>query len=627
MAKKGLTSSGLATAGYVERPGAQINWGEIGAQISDVLTAEAKSREEKKAAIREESRKASMALNNAPKGQSEFWNGVTSDYVSNAQQQMLMTKRLLEGGQMDLRDYNNIRKNMTDGTALLFENVQKIQDYVAVHGERMQPGGKDGREASNAEAMVMSALGIYGDDVSKTTITIDNMSGVVGLGRLDEKGNLITDPGLNGPLTMEQMTDGLNTFVDKYKMDDEMAAAEKQLGEKVISTVVNVDGSRLKAVEKVTDKTMLSDEDKVLYDFVEFEENMINANLSDPMKMLSVLTDYSGEKYEFCFTGDCAGGNKIEVDRSKGYTEYKFSDGQKARAFDIMQRNFRSKIGYKRETERVTEPSRPPQRTAVEISAGEKAKMQADLAKQWARIRTAETPQDAGRIFQSIFNNPFVKDQLKINRTIPELDANNKLVGFRVEYLDNRADTPISITDDILADREKWMEVGTFVHGMTADEAIKKAGNEGMGETYLTDWSKVKGERRGDVDKKSVVMDKYIRGQLGITEDLFTNSRENVFRKVQTAFASLPNFDVNESYGAIKIVNTETGKEIKLKTGVDSEQAKQEYNTLIDLINANLTSARAESIYNDKNLDEFFDRDEGSPTEEKTEEDVDASGY
>lgn len=646
----------MATAGYVERASNQISWGEIGVQVSDMLQAEAKRREDMKAQINEESRQAFQALNELPKGQSELLNTVGNNFLVDAQEQMLMTKRLLESGQMDLRQYMNIRKNMTDGTAQFYGNLQQLQDYVAEHNARAQGKGKDGRTSSNAETELMAKLGVFGQDLQNLRVGID-AQGVMSLNKIGEDGAIEK----NGVLTMSQMTEGLNTFIDEYDMTSDMKAAEEALGEKVMTVVRDsTSANRFVEIEKITDKTQIPDsQGKAIFDFLKYRDQMIASKLADPMTMLSVLFDYDGEKnYTFCYDEGCEDEEgKVRIDRSSGTTQYVFSDDQKERAKGLMEKSFMSTLDVKVEKQ-AQERSRPPQRNTAEIEAGQQAERQADLAKQWASLYYAPNEEKLTTI-RSMINNPFVVQEMGMSGFEPVIE-NGVVTGLDIGYLDNRKDQVIPLDDLANMPYEKWVEIGSFIHGLAREEALDKAGPMPQGAQIDTDFSNTGAKRRGNVNKRKDLFDDWItqpvtakKGKtpgLGLDKDVFYNDEDVVISRLNKILPLITGKDGKPLYRTekfsyyngfyIKDQGDETLFEFDTNLSMDkeSEKMKEQYNQLMNFLQTNLSSEKAEILYDRELGDRFIEEEKEKrrkkaeqgteeEIEERTEEDVDASAY
>ena len=121
---------------YVERSvDDQINWAEVGKNMSDMLKQEAAAREAKKAEIDEKSRQFGTKLSNAPTGDYDAGNTFAAEYANGMQQYRLMQDRMLKNGTLSLRDYARNRANSTDGTTQMFDLAK---EYQAEYSEKMK---------------------------------------------------------------------------------------------------------------------------------------------------------------------------------------------------------------------------------------------------------------------------------------------------------------------------------------------------------------------------------------------------------------------------------------------------------------------------------------------------------
>ena len=118
--------------GYVEGEAAnQINWGEIGKNMSDMLVTQKRVREEKRVAIDDASRELGEELANAPTGTYDAGNEFVLGYAENAQQYRMMADKLLKSGQMKLKDYMVGRANINSDTDTMFSLAQEYQTEFA----------------------------------------------------------------------------------------------------------------------------------------------------------------------------------------------------------------------------------------------------------------------------------------------------------------------------------------------------------------------------------------------------------------------------------------------------------------------------------------------------------------
>jgi hypothetical protein len=111
---------------YAERNAeSQVNWAEVGKGLSDMLTEQARLREEKKAAIDEAYQIDVKRLVNAPQGTWQDGNATVNNFAHDMMAQQLIDYRLLTSGVMSERDYTLRRENYKSGTNTVFD-LQKI---------------------------------------------------------------------------------------------------------------------------------------------------------------------------------------------------------------------------------------------------------------------------------------------------------------------------------------------------------------------------------------------------------------------------------------------------------------------------------------------------------------------
>jgi arylamine N-acetyltransferase len=125
----------------------QINWAEVGKNVTDMLNTEASIREEKKAAIDEASRQYGETLANAPTGDFKAASEWTLDFANDAAQARLMQDRLLKSGRLSVRDYTVQRQNLGDSTKQMFEVSKEYQDKAKELMERYELGQSQETEA------------------------------------------------------------------------------------------------------------------------------------------------------------------------------------------------------------------------------------------------------------------------------------------------------------------------------------------------------------------------------------------------------------------------------------------------------------------------------------------------
>ena len=88
--------------GYVQQDpqDTQLNWNQIATDTVDMLNAEVKTREDKKAAIDQATADYQTILNNVPQGENTQLNEFALNAADKLQKQMLMQETLLKSGQL-----------------------------------------------------------------------------------------------------------------------------------------------------------------------------------------------------------------------------------------------------------------------------------------------------------------------------------------------------------------------------------------------------------------------------------------------------------------------------------------------------------------------------------------------
>ena len=191
--------------GYVEGEAAnQINWGEIGSNMSKMLLDEKRIREEKKTAIDDASRELGEELANAPTGTYDAGNEFVLNYAENAQQFRMMSDVLLKSGKLKLKDYTLMRENINSDTDTMFSLAQEYQTEFA---EKMKRYDND--ESAFLEVWEMEQVEGMAN-LNGITATPNPTNGIVTL--LNKDGSTMT---VNG------MRSRLKNRYDRFDIDGE----------------------------------------------------------------------------------------------------------------------------------------------------------------------------------------------------------------------------------------------------------------------------------------------------------------------------------------------------------------------------------------------------------------------
>jgi hypothetical protein len=296
---------------YAEREAdSQVNWAEVGKNLSDTLLEANRLREEKKEALNQATRDYSKTLANAPQGEDGLVNQKTLAFADNATQLMLVQERLFKAGKMKFKDYANVRQNLLDSTDQAFGLAKEYQDEYSKKMERMKNG-----ESMKLEQFEMEQMEGYAN-MSGMDFYIDPTTGSVSMALrekkdIDGKTVYAMKESPDDFVSVNTARTRLKSYYDKY---DAKAATTKivgMLGE-------NVDAMRAKGgafsagtITEITDITKRErfgeDAKKSISLYESAETGFINAELANPYNLMSTLTDYqsvnpsTNQEYTFSF--------------------------------------------------------------------------------------------------------------------------------------------------------------------------------------------------------------------------------------------------------------------------------------------------------------------------------------
>jgi hypothetical protein len=349
----------------------QINWAEVGKNVTDMLNTEASIREEKKAAIDEASRQYGETLANAPTGDFKAANEWTLDFANDAAQARLMQDRLLKSGRLSVRDYTVQRQNLGDSTKQMFEVSKEYQDKAKELMERYELG-----KSQETEAWLMEQIeGL--SNFTNTKAYINPTNGQVSIAKMvkkvgdDGKEVMMMDENPDNYMSVNQLRNRMNVKLDKYDYVGAVDGQVSALGDVLKTRVTRLKGAyRMLRIDEMTDPTLrsrLSDEDQqTLTAYQEWEGNMIKAELANPFNQLGLLTDAvdkvpgTNDFYEPTLDAKLAGSNPKYIlleDDGSGMIRPKFTDAQTKAATDFLRTQTRNAIDQQTKTDLQAEPS------------------------------------------------------------------------------------------------------------------------------------------------------------------------------------------------------------------------------------------------------------------------------
>lgn len=219
---------------YAERGAdSQVNWAEVGKNLSDMLSDEVKIREEKKAAYEQAYQDDMKNLYNNPQG-GGIWGG--NDTINNFSHDMQAQRKidydLLKSGKMKPRDYTLRTNNYSSQTETLFDVAKTLISTREQRIKEFQEGKISAIDMSNLNDA--SAF----TDFSKSKIIIDPYSANLNLGVYEIKNIDGKDvPVLSRNMTANQLKASVGTITPVIDVSTQVAKGAESLGQVAIDVV------------------------------------------------------------------------------------------------------------------------------------------------------------------------------------------------------------------------------------------------------------------------------------------------------------------------------------------------------------------------------------------------------
>jgi hypothetical protein len=415
---------------YAERSAeSQVNWAEIGKNMTDMLRDEVALREEKKAALDEATRKYAEQLSNAPQGEHVGAKEEALRFADQASQYMLQQERLLKSGLLKPKDYMVARQNLVDGTTRGF---QAMKEFQAQYGELMERARTD--KSSILEIQALEEIQGYGN-FRQSGFFIDAPTGKVNVGLKEEKNiNGQKVMGLKDGSTrgMEYIDGAIYTRIDKFRVRESLTPIADSLGIEIQSTLDPATLSKLGTITSVEDLRNRKDIDpetgQELFNFYKSIRDSAGAVISSPFQKASLLADTLGVQVTMDPNVAAKDPNLIlkVIDPNTGRAEYKFSEQLEKKAEDYMTQQLLSMVTRKEEIKtggQVELQERRP-RTEAEMGRSDKIKDAENFGKQLGAALKSDDDQEVGNSIIYLAQ----KAKKRVNRngstiTVSEMDG------------------------------------------------------------------------------------------------------------------------------------------------------------------------------------------------------------
>lgn len=282
---------------YAERDATSyVDWGEIGKNLSDMLTNENKLREQKKDALDAEQRATQKLLSEPPQGIDESMNEYTLKFTNDLQQASLLNYKLLKSGRLNPKDFTIKNQNLADGTNTLFNLSKEYQEQYKSAMDDYLSGDPD-RELQDLTPFLMSHVEGYANFVNTKPI-INEKDYTVTLAKMkfnEEKGVMEMSKDPNDFLSVSTLSNMIKQKYKKYNVQKAVGAYVDSLGDQ-LDTIVKLGeihefGTTTEIFDQTKIKNLPKNEQGIIMDFEQFETKMLTALLPTPFDYTSVLTN------------------------------------------------------------------------------------------------------------------------------------------------------------------------------------------------------------------------------------------------------------------------------------------------------------------------------------------------
>lgn len=377
---------------YAERSAeSQVNWAEVGKNMTDMLQEQARVRQDRINALDESARLFGEQLANPPQGEHKDINQWGLEFGSDASEYMLMKQKLWKSGNMSTKDYLIGTQNIMDGTKQAF-NLMK--DFQASFSEKMERNKND--KSQDIELWLNAQTEKFGD-FTKSQLYINPTDGTLSVAMKERlviggKEVFVMNKNPNDFATINSLRNQIAGRYDKYDTNAVTTAFADSLGKQETSSVVF--GTLTKQGLNITTEDIKSrvdidpDTKKVMFNFIDAENQFIDASLENPFNRLSVLTNSkkfaeNGEQYTFTYDAADAKANpeKVLLKIGQGGQPIpEFSKEQIKDSQDFMRTEVRAKYNYKQVQSVTPQTSQLRSQTEAEMGRADKLRDAANLA-------------------------------------------------------------------------------------------------------------------------------------------------------------------------------------------------------------------------------------------------------
>ena len=403
-------------------PQAQLNWAEVGQNLSNVFNEEAASRDAKVAEINEQTRQFLKQAEEIPQGESTSIREWGLQYSGQLTEAVRLQQDLLKSGDINQTQFLTARQNLQDGTDQAFTLMQEYQDVYAKKMERMKSDNPDMSSQQLEVWLMENAEGFA--NFNKSQLMPDPRTGKVTVGikvKNPETGlmELSTDP--NDRRSMTALRGQLMGEFNEYNIETKTAEwvegngkwsqvirdVGSRTGAGTITTILNpmeklmkVDnsGKRIVDLDRARALGVPEADLEAMNLYLQAEDDWITGQAANALTVSSVLTENAGvasngKEFTFTYSAKDAKANpeKILLDPQSNQPVFDKSINpnsveQEETFRQYMRNSIRNKHNVTTEVKTVSDWNRATQPTAAQVSGANKKKEDEDYVQNVAKL-------------------------------------------------------------------------------------------------------------------------------------------------------------------------------------------------------------------------------------------------
>lgn len=596
---------------YAERQAdSQVNWFQVGKDMTDMLKKETELREQKKAAIDEASRQFGQELENAPTGNADDVNEWTTNFAADMQEYRLMTDRLLKSGRLNPKNYTLIRQNSLDGTKNLFS---LSKEYQAEYEEKMKR--KNENISSAAEGQFMAMVEGFAN-LKQTKPLINPTNGAISVGRMERgpDGVMRLKEGPDNYMTVNQLRNRIKEKVDKYKLNEDLQGEVKMMGE-VVNEIVMKTGSATETgfLQKITDPTLrkglAAEGQQAVNTYLKLESDIVKAKLTNPKNVSSVLFDWAGVDPKTGKAYQVVTDPKV-AETSSHYVLWTYKDGlfqpdfettkhgkeQYKQAEQYVKTKLRGMLEQKSELDPFSQPRKeqPPQQQEWQAERADRQRQQASALSLWNQLFSGATTGAKETAKQGLLGTPQA-----IQQGLLDIDMSDGKT-IKLKYDNPKLNREIKIVDasgrPITGDQ--FAAAGIELHGVTDRAQFSKFANQKFANQGV-DFRALGGGRQGTPVEQPAKPKVVARLTSGITDDLFKMKSQKASTTLGSLLSVIPGAIVQDKGGAFRndVEITLPGLPVyKFNANLSAKEIPAEKTRLINFIKGAVSEDKAKKI-------------------------------